>query len=941
MISDLCYPSMHPYAYPLVCLISLSICAQPLDCFAKEKKPYSFHKIPESGSACTESNFYTGELHNQNADVDITGRKYLCINNQYYRENGGAFTVRSLNITKNLGPIVFRENVSNDNGGAIFSTNCNITYNKQDCCFVNNMANVIIDLLASRSGGAIKSANLVISNNVGRCQFLNNTASLSGGAILADNDINITHNYGDIILRNNKCLKDRSLGGALHSTNCSITSNHAPINFISNQSGGGGAIYATRTCTISYNSETITFLNNCSLDQLYDSSSNWRAGGGVIYCSSCSITNNPKGLIFQNNSAKRDAGVIFAQNLTIKDNGPILFINNSATWGGALQNHDRGQFYLSADYGDIVFKRNFCIKSWGYTRNALHSTPNLNLQIGARQGYSIKFYDPIENEHPLSSVLTFNPESYHLGTVLFSGADVSTNNTDINNLRSKMRNVSKIAHGVLAVEDRAVLAIYKITQDEGTLRLGNGAVITTIQNASSPQTTAGCTLALSKLALNLPSILAKGAEAPKIWVYPTESGNNYTEDPNPTITLSGNLSLLNDDNEDPYDSLNLSRGITRVPFLYLCDNATKKINIDALNIEAINQNAHYGYQGIWSPYWEEYTTITNPTSVLTANTSHRLLYADWTPTGYIPNPEYRGDLVANALWQAAYNTITGLHSTPPPRTSLGVAGRGSVAYVLQKTRNAKPGFELFSRGYSTQASRSTETNHHFALSFSQFYSEIKEAKSQDKVSANTYFAGAQIHIPWFDENLLTSASLGYAYSHNHVKTKHHTTNALSEGDFHSHTLGSELFCRFPEGTVSNVQFRPFIKALGIHAIQESFTETGKNSRYFQAKDPFINVTLPVGVYGYTEHEMHLKTCWEMQLAYTPTIYRKKPKIITTRLVSKGRWITSGTPVDHHAVSISAKNTTTLNRMSLSINYRGDFSKSTLCNFLNITSEINF
>ncbi|WP_434603363.1 polymorphic outer membrane protein middle domain-containing protein [Chlamydia crocodili] len=675
VVSDLYYPSMRPYTYSFLCLISLSICSQKLICLAKEKKACSFHEITESGHICPWSSPYGidqvlktspmshGELHNSSADIDISGKKYFCVNYQYNRGSGGAVTARTLNITKNIGPIVFRENISNDNGGAVSSTNCNITYNKQECCFINNMANVLIDQANAKSGGAIKCTQLEISNNTGVCQFLNNTASLSGGAILADNNVNISNNYGAIILRNNKCLKEESQGGCIYSANCSITSNYAPITFIDNQAGSTGAIYVTGACTISHNSGIIKFLNNSSTRQ------NNPAGGGAIYSTSCTITNNPKGVIFQNNASKCNAGSIYTQNLTIKDNGPILFINNSSTWGAAIQNRDSGNFYLSADYGDIIFKRNFCLNSSGSYRNALHSTPNLNLQIGARQGYSVKFYDPIENGHPSSTVLIFNPENYHLGTVLFSGADVSPNNTNLSDLQSQMRNTCKIAHGVLAVEDKAALAIYKITQDEGILRLGNSAVITTIKNAANnQQTTVGCTLTITKLALNLPSILAKGAQAPKIWIYPSVSSNNYTEDDNPTITISGPLTLLNSNNEDPYDSLNLSSGITRIPFLYLCDTTTKKITVDDLNIEAINDKQHYGHQGVWSPYWEEYTTTTNPSSALTANTHHKYLYADWTPTGYIPNPEYRGDLVANALWQSAYNVITGLHNLPPPQT---------------------------------------------------------------------------------------------------------------------------------------------------------------------------------------------------------------------------------------------------------------------------------
>ncbi|QXE27297.1 polymorphic outer membrane protein middle domain-containing protein [Chlamydia buteonis] len=958
MVSDPCCPSMYPYPRSLFYLISFSLCSYKLSCLAKEKTIRSFHSTLESGYNYPSSIplgidditnppvVNHGLLHDEQTDIDISGRKYFYINKQYFKTKGGAVTAKTLNISKNTGPIIFRENSSNNNGGAIASINCNITDNKQRCCFIKNVT--IVDVLSSpttRSGGAIQCSQLVISNNQGPCEFLNNTTTLTGGAIASDN-VHITNNYGTIILNSNKCIADIGSGGGIYGANCYITSNHAPIIFHNNQSGHGGGIYLSGTCNITHNTDVVKFLCNSSLFQQFRE--NYNYGGGAICCVSCNITNNSKGVIFQNNVARRNGGAIHTQNLTIQDNGPVLFLNNTSHWGAGLQNHgSTSKFYLSADQGDIVFKRNISIKN--DSRNSLHSTPQLNLQIGARQGHSVKFYDPIENEHPSDTVLIFNPESYHSGTVLFSGSDVSpSESSNANNYTSLIQNTAKIAYGTVACEDKAILRVYKMTQEQGVLRLGNGAVISTNVNATSKHTV-GCTLTLSRLALNLPSILVQGAQAPKIWIYPNADSSNgrisYTEDNNPTVTLSGPLLLLNSDNEDPYDSLDLSSGITRIPFLYLCDNTNKKIDIENLDIEAINEKQHYGYQGIWSPYWEAYTTVTNSASAQTANTGHRYLYADWTPTGYIPNPIYHGDLVANALWQSTYNVITGLHTLenfPNVIPNREISGGGLGAYVSQKTRNSHEGFQLFSRGYSTKAAGSTETKHNFALSFAQFYSEIRESKLKNKISSNCYFTGAQLQIPLFDESILTSASLGYAYSHSRVKTKHQTLNTVSEGHFHGHTIGSEICCMLPEGDLSHLQFRPFIKALGIHAIQESFKETGEQIRSFETKHPLINVSLPIGIYCHAQHEANLTTDWKFQLAYTPTIYRQKPKITTTRLISNGSWTTSGTPVDYHAGSVTINNTTSfLNKISLSINYRGDFSKSTLCNFLNITSELQF
>ncbi|SFV97037.1 polymorphic outer membrane protein middle domain-containing protein [Chlamydia abortus] len=953
MVSDLCCPSMCPYCRSLFYLISFSLCSYELICLAKDKTTSSSYTLSASGysyplstllgidgSINTSLENY-GLLHDATTDIDITGQKYFYINYQYFKDNGGAVTAKDLNISKNTGPIVFGKNTSYQNGGAVSSTNCNITENKQRCCFINNATMLTPDAReATQAGGAIQCSQLAISNNQGSCEFISNVSLIQGGAISSSGDVQITENHQPVILNNNKCLTNESKGGGVYSNNCSITSNHAPITFINNQSGYGGGIFSTTNCNISYNSEIVSFLSNSGVNHIYSSQD---YGGGAICSSNCNITNNSKGVIFQNNVSRRNGGAIYSKNLTIQDNGPVLFLNNVSTWGAGIQNYGgNSKFYLSADQGDIVFRNNRSVKS--NNRNAIRSTVNLYLQIGARHGYSVKFYDPVEHEHPSTLGLVFNPESHHLGTVLFSGADVSPDEASDQNYFSLLRNTCKIAHGVVAVEDKAGLGIYNISQEEGILRLGNNSVIKTLKkrtstSGSTSETYEGSSLDLTKLALNLPSILAPGANAPKIWLDPddTSKENAITEN-EPKVTLSGPLLLLNSENQDPYDSLDLSSGITRVPLLYLCDNKSNKIDAQNLDIQAVNETHHYGYQGIWSPYWEQYTTETT-------NTNHRYLYANWTPTGYIPNPIYRGDLVANALWQAAYNIATGLHTLEhcshkiPNRE---ISGGGLGTYVLQKTRNSQQGFQLFSKGYSTEVAGSTETQHNFTLSFAQFYSEIRESKFKNKVSSNCYFAGAQIQIPLFDEDILTSASLGYVYSHSRVKTKNPTLKTASEGHFHGHTIGSEICCMLPEGGVSYLQFRPFIKALGIHAIQESFKETGDHIRSFETQHPLINVTLPIGISCHAQHEASLKTDWKFQLAYTPTIYRQKPKILTRRWISKGSWITSGTPVDYHAGSVTINNTISFfNKMSLSINYRGDFSKSTLCNFLNITSELQF
>uniref|UniRef100_UPI0024E269CE polymorphic outer membrane protein middle domain-containing protein n=1 Tax=Chlamydia gallinacea TaxID=1457153 RepID=UPI0024E269CE len=556
-------------------------------------------------------NFYPssitqGKLHDTSLDLDISNNKQFYITSQFNREanqGGGGIAANNLNITNNPGPVIFQANHTIGNGGAVYcQANCIISNNKQLCCFLGNTAGFTE---ASKNAGAIQAQNINISQNVGSIQFLNNSTTNYGGAVYATNDLTISMNTGEITFKNNRCILSTGSGGSIKAQTATITQNCAPITFANNYGGNHGCIDAD-TLMISNNDGVIKFTGNYSFSNTVGS------GGGAIYCATnCNIINNRENIIFANNSSLQNAGGIYTKNLTISNNGLVLFLNNSSNWGGAVQNIQgtdqvKAMFYLSADYGDIIFNGNLNIGTNKYYRNALHSTPHLNLQIGARSGYRVAFYDPIENTHPSSSTLIFNPESYHLGTVLFSGATIPNASQQEADYTSYLRNTTNIAHGTLAVEDGACLAIYSLTQDEGFLRLGSQSIIVTTKQAGNNGTngtTANCNLAITKLALNLPSLLKENAQAPKIWIYPNQSNNSYSEDSNPTITISGDLTLVNDNNESPYESLDLANSITKVPFLYLCDNANKKINVSNLNIEAINNMQHYGYQGIWSPYW--------------------------------------------------------------------------------------------------------------------------------------------------------------------------------------------------------------------------------------------------------------------------------------------------------------------------------------------------
>ena len=895
-------------------------------------------------------NFYPssitqGKLHDTSLDLDISNNKQFYITGQFTREanqGGGGIAANNLNITNNPGPVIFQANHTIGNGGAVYcQANCIISNNKQLCCFLGNTAGFTG---VSKNAGAIQAQNINISQNVGSIQFLNNSTTNYGGAVYATNDLTISMNTGEITFKNNRCILSTGSGGSIKAQTATITQNCAPITFANNYGGNHGCIDAD-TLMISNNDDTINFTDNFCVSNSSGSS------GGAIYCTNnCTITNNHKKVIFAKNTAQADGGGIYTKNLTISNNGLVLFLNNSSNWGGAVQNIQgteqvKAMFYLSADYGDIIFNGNLNTGTNKYYRNALHSTPHLNLQIGARSGYRVAFYDPIENSHPSSSTLIFNPESYHLGTVLFSGATIPNASQQEADYTSYLRNTTNIAHGTLAVEDGACLAIYSLTQDEGFLRLGNKSVIVTTNSPNTTSTT-NCNLAITKLALNLPSLLKENAQAPKIWMYPIQSNNSYSEDNNPTVTISGDLTLVNDNNESPYESLDLANSITKVPFLYLCDNANKKIDVSNLNIEAINNMQHYGYQGIWSPYWEEYSTA-GGTTLNTANTSHRMLYADWTATQYyIPNPKFQAPLVANSLWG---NLYTIRNNTPTHQifddeeNHFSILSYGSGTNIHQRTRNHIHGFHMISGGYAVNPSSTTISKQKLAFIFAQQFTHIKEKVSHNKIIAKNYLAGMQIQLPWLHQKFITTGYLAYNYGDNKLSSKYVSDNKTSQGIFYTHSFLASFDSTLIFFSRKHYDLATFLEAFVFTSTLSQFEETGDHPRTFATKTPLRILSLPLGIILHAkQNSFATPTLWKFSLTYQPLIYKQSPKILTTLIASNGSWISQGSPVSRHTYSIKIDNETQIfHNIKMLFNYQGDVSSSTFSNYLHIGSHITF
>ncbi|WP_348663821.1 polymorphic outer membrane protein middle domain-containing protein [Chlamydia vaughanii] len=715
---------------------------------------------------------------------------------------------------------------------------------------------------------------------------------------------------------------------------------HFMMSYLSTDFGGAFRVYEL---DITHNVHPVIFQDNAG----------WRIGGGAFWVDTCRISDNPKGVLFQNNCVPYGSGGgLLVHDLYIHDNGPVLFLNNTSSWGAGLQNSETqgksANISMSADYGDIIFNGNIVRTSTGCYRNAFHTAKEgLHFRAGAKKGRRVAFYDPIESGWPANDTLIFNHENYHLGTVLFSGVLVDPVRSSRADYWSYFKNPMAANYGVLAVEENAGLAMYSFSQNENILRLGNAAVITTEKN-TNPSTTANCAITIKKLALNLPSICKEGARPPKIWIYPTVTTvkgqpPTYAEDNNPTITVSGPLTLLDSDNQDPYDSVDLSNNIKRLPLLYLCENTNKQIDTANLNIGTLNDTTHYGHQGVWKPYWESKTTVTDSTSDLTANTKHRYLYADWTRTGYTVNPKYNTPLITNTLWQSLYSTMSGMRSLHSPQEDIPsifeFSGKGLGISITQKDRSEKRGFRMESGGYAV----GTNTTRKFSLSFAQQFSSIKEKVTSNKISSRNYFMGIKFCLPMLDETITTTGSLAYNYGDHKAKHYYREDLKTSRGSFYSRGMAASVKCSLPTQLRENhLVISPFAEAIVFRGTLSHCTETGDFPRAFSTSTPLTTFTLPLGMTMQWAHDTRHPKQWKIQLAYQPMIYKKTPQIRTTLLSSNGTWLSSGTPISRNTVAMNINNETQLrDSLKLILNYQGEISSSTFANYLTTGSSITF
>lgn len=940
---------------------------------------------------------------------------------------GGVFDMVTISFTaSNNANLLFCNNycTHNKGGGAIRSKGPIRFSNNQDVLFYNNTtAGAQYTGTGNKSeknrGGALYAKNITLTGNR-TLAFINNMSGDCGGAIAAKTQISITDTAKGVLFENNHTLnhipdtraENMARGGAICSrkSSCSISNNLGPIIFNYNQGGKGGAISATQ-CVISNNEERIVFSNNSSIG--WNKSTHASNGGAIQTAQGFTLQNNKGPIYFDSNTAAHAGGAIDCGYIDIRNNGPIYFLNNSAAWGAAfnLSKLRPATNYIHTGTGDIVFNNNVVFKFDANLlgmRKLFHINNNTQtpytLSLGAKEDTRIYFYDLFQWERvrepnnaqvsPSSrNVITINPIEEFSGAVVFSYKQMSS---DIKTLMGTEHNYIREApttlkFGTLAIEDGAELEFFDIpfTQNPTSLlALGSGATLTVGKHGK---------LNITNLGVILPIILKEGKSPPCIRVNPQDMTQNTDTGQTPSSTSSistpmiifnGRLSIVDENYESVYDSMDLSRGKAEQPILSIETTNDGQLGPNwqnSLNTSLLSP-PHYGYQGLWTPNWitTTYTITLNnnssaptsansiaeqkktsetftPNSTTTAGipsikasagsgsgsstttdvqVTRHTLTVNWTPVGYIVDPIRRGDLIANSLVHSGRNMTMGLRSLLPDNSWFALQGAATTLFTKQQKRLSYHGYSSASKGYTVSSQASGAHGHKFLLSFSQSSDKMKEKETNNRLSSRYYLSALCFEHPMFDRIALIGAAACNYGTHN--MRSFYGTKRSSKGKFHSTTLGASLRCELRDSMpLRSIMLTPFAQALFSRTKPGAIRESGDLARLFTLEQAHTAIVSPIGIKGAYSSDTWPTLSWEMELAYQPTLYWKRPLLNTLLIQNNGSWVTTNTPLAKHSFYGRGSHSLKFSHLKLFANYQAEVATSTVSHYINAGGALVF
>jgi Autotransporter beta-domain./Chlamydia polymorphic membrane protein middle domain. len=869
------------------------------------------------------------------------------------RNCGGALYATRVELINNHS-LNFINNTSGDMGGAISATqNIIIKNTPGTITFENNhttdhIPNTNAHILAR--GGAIASSNCEISNNSGPIVFNHNYGSY-GGAITTGDQCTFRDNKGKIIFTNNHAIGWHNtvseadgaalrIGGML-----TFRNNTGPIYFESNEASYFGGVFSSSGFNFQENGP-IYFLNNSA------------ASGAVI----------------------RIHGHTSGANYIHTGTGDIIFNNNTE---------------FSSNSISAGLRKIFSIPS------VRLNTP-LTLSIGAKKNTGVYFYDlfqwggitktntPIENS---PHIVTINPSDQFSGAVVFSYKHMPSDHL-YRMITSKTHNFIKdspttLKFGTMSIEEGAEFEVFNVpfTQERTSLlALGGNATLTVGKGAS---------LTITNLGIILPDIFDKDNAPPCIRVNPQDMTQNTSANETPISTeniatqmifFSGPLSLVDENYESVYDSFDLSQGKSEQPILHIETTNDQQLSSDWKNTlnTLLYSLPHYGYQGLWTPTWTTSTrtvSLTNDTTLIdTTNTSiqeqkatsetfdsnstitakipsirastggttpttttevmitRHSLVVNWAPVGYVADPARRGDLIADNLVHSGRNTTMYLRSLLPDDSHFSLQGSAATLFTKQQKRLDYHGYSSASKGYIVASQVSGAYGHKFSLSFSQTSNTMKEKITNNRISSHYYLSALCFEQPMFDRIALIGAA-AYNYGTHKMRSFYGDTKS-SKGEFHSTTLGGSLRCELRNSARRSIALTPFIQGLFSRTEPASIQETGDLSRLFSLEQAHTSVVAPIGIKGMYSQKWPTVS-WEMELAYQPTLYWKRPLLNALLIKNNGSWIATNTPIAKHSFYGRGSHFLKFSCLKLFANYQAEVATSTVSHYINAGGALVF
>ncbi|EPP35440.1 autotransporter beta-domain protein [Chlamydia ibidis] len=764
----------------------------------------------------------------------------------------------------------------------------------------------------------------------GAGQFSSKTTTTAGGTTYTlTGDVSII-NIKSTLPANTSCFKDTAgaltftggnfallfqnitstAAGAAISTTADgkalTLSGFSSLSFLSCPSAntGVGAINSVGSTNIQQNTKVVFDSNHCTTH------------GGAITCKKTGATaailtiQQNNSLVFSNNSAATSGGAIHADKLVLKAGGITLFENNhGGQKGGAISITGGGELDLTAESGNIIFKGNTITQNNRRVNNAINIGANGKIiQMRAKEGRSLIFYDPITVEGTSNEALTMNKvegANAYNGKIVFSGRYIDGPNRYGKHV-SKVTQPITLSSGALSLEEGAELQAKSLTQTAGSKVV--------LDQTSSIKTSENVTL--NNLQLTVHDFVSPIPS--KI----TTTGNNGT------ITLSGAISITG--NEDFYNTPALAHPINQELLTLSAKDVSKLVVSNVPGTLHKEHQQHKGYQGEWTIDW---AATPGSTSGGTTILGKKIATVHWRPVGYIPfggSQEITTSLVPNSLWgnvvdlNSVSRAVESVATNTVTHDGFWVVGMKNFLHI--DPNQLERGYRHNSSGYTIGINKQTLSDNVFSAALCQLFARDKDYVNshlkQRSLSGSVYghhlgtmpmwrFLCGNSHSCPSDTNVasqipvIVSGQITYSHSKNDLII-YHNDNTLTEGAWSNYALSGEIsntfIYRLRKSAKVFQMISPFIKLRGVYAEEKKFTETGLRSCSF-SNACLANLSLPIGIKFTGKCPKNILS-YDISVLYSADVARLNPQNLTTFVIGGlTPWKTCSQSLNKQAVAV--------------------------------------